>query len=497
MKRLVPIILLSAVLMIAAGMWMAHGDPSTPYTSNQDAWKTYEEGEFLLQAFRYVEAEEKLLEAIALDPDLAMARIAMAELQIRMRNKDSYAAHYSLADSLTALVKDDKARLLLEIRLSNASVSRYHAFQDSLLALGQEQAPDDLIILLTLAYQAEKDNDLEARERIYNRILEINPSYAGAYNSLGYLYLNQGRYDEAETAMRRYAFVAPDLANPNDSLGEVLLTIGRFEEAEVQFRTALAKQPDFYASLLNICQIYVARGEIDRAAELVEQNRELLKNTTWKQDIDLRYIYSLFEHRVTDELDRTTARYLAEHNPDDHPDTYRRVLIRRYIGLGQLGSAIAFIDSSASNIKTKEWYKASEISRHYADIEINRYRALVAEGMQDYAQAAHLFKSCIDAAEGWPPHHLIFDRVHLAYNLVPLRAYDEARIQINDAIKVNTRIAEAALVAASIEAAAGETTKARLLLNSVERMMELADPDFPVLNDAQALREQLPDPDRI
>lgn len=496
MKRLVPIILLSAVLMIAAGMWMAHGDPSTPYTSNQEAWKAYEEGEFLLQAFRYVEAEEKLQAALALDPDLAMARVALAELNVRMRNKDNYTEQYTIADSLTALVKDDKARLMLEIRLSNAKISRYHVFQDSLLALGQEQAPDDLIVLLTLGYQAEKDNDLEAREVIYNRILEINPSYAAAYNFLGYLYLNQGRYDEAETAMRRYAFVAPDLANPNDSLGEVLMTIGRFEEAEVQFRTALAKQPDFYASLLNICSIYVTRGEIDRAAELVEQNREVLKNTTWKQDIDLRYIYSLFDHRVTDELDRVTARYLSEHALADNPDAYR-VLMRRHIALGQHGQAMALIDSLSVDIKTKEWYKASEISRHYADIEMNRYRALLAEEMKDYAVAAHLFKSCLDAGEGRPPHYLTFDRIHLAYNLVPLRAYDEARIQIDEAIKVNPRIAEAALVAASIEAAAGETTKARLLLNSVERMMELADPDFPVLNDARALREQLPDPDRI
>jgi len=64
-------------------------------------------------------------------------------------------------------------------------------------------------------------------------------------------------------------------------------------------------------------------------------------------------------------------------------------------------------------------------------------------------------------------------------------------------LRVNPRISEGVLVAASIEAAAGQVTEARRLLDSVDRVLERADRDYPVLIEAQRLREQLPDPDRI
>jgi tetratricopeptide (TPR) repeat protein len=494
MKRIAPIILVAAVVLVAVGLFLAKRDPVTAHTQNQAAWEAYMEGEFALASFRYTDAAAKLQEALALDPELAVAHAALSELYGRMGKGDLFKEHIAIADSLADRIADDEAKLLLKVRLSNAGPSKFHSQQDSLLAAAEQVAPNDLTVLLTRTLRAADAEDLATVEEIYNHILEINPNYAAAYNFLGYLYLNQGRYEDAETAMRRYAFVAPDLANPHDSLGEVLMTIGRYEEAEVEFRTALAKQPDFFYSLINIGGIYIARGEVDRALTLFDRVRGEVVDTSWEQHLDNRLLDGLFVHRLADDFDHYAGEYIAKH-PDRERIPYLRM--RRLLLNGRATAAISVLDSLMADVHTQEWYETKQDARRSIDINELRTRGLAAESLGNYGEAARFFKEALDLEVNLPPHYSLFDRIHLAYNLIPLRAYDEARIHIRDALSINPRIAEGILVAANIEAAAGQTTEALRLLDTVERILERADQDFPALRDAQQLREQLPDPDRI
>ncbi|MEZ4386586.1 MAG: tetratricopeptide repeat protein [Candidatus Krumholzibacteriia bacterium] len=494
MKRIIPLALLAAAALVAAGLLLAERNPADHYTEHPKAWAAFTEGDRLLQSFRYAEAEAKLKEALAADPDLALAHAALAELRFRQAMREDGKRELALADSLTALVEDPRSRLLVQVRLSNTGPSRFFASRDSLLAEAKKVAPDDLIVLVSEAVQAAAGGDMARAETVWQHVLEINPNYAGAYNFLGYLYLAQGRYDEAEAAMRRYAFVAPDLANPHDSLGEVLMTVGRYEEAEVEFRTALAKQPDFFHSLVNIGRIYILRGEVDKANTLFDRVRTEMAGTAWSSEIAVRRLHDLFDHRIEDDLATYAAQFLAE-APESVYAPYVRLW--RALGAGEATTAVALLDSLQSVYESSDWYANDTMKRNEIAREQLRYRGLISELQGDQAGAAQAFRQALELMSDLPPHAALVERVHLAWNLVPLGGFDEARREIRAALSVNPRLPEAVLVAAAVEAGAGETGEARRLLDTLERMLERADPDFPPLRDAQALRDQLPDPDRI
>jgi tetratricopeptide (TPR) repeat protein len=81
---------------------------------------------------------------------------------------------------------------------------------------------------------------------------KINPSFAPAYNMLGYSRRFQGRYGEAEKAFQKYIALIPGDPNPYDSYAELLMKTGRFKESIAQYEKALAADPNFVASYVGI-----------------------------------------------------------------------------------------------------------------------------------------------------------------------------------------------------------------------------------------------------
>lgn len=495
MKRTIPLVaLLAAAILVVTGLLLNGQDQASTFTTNTEAWQAYREGNRLLQSFRYAEAEARLTEALDLDPDLAMAHVALAELHRRTGKRDEGKISLAVADSLTMAFDDPRGRLLLQVRLSVMPGSRFHADADSLLAVANQTMGDELIVLVAEAGRATEAGDVEQAEAIWQRVLAINPSDASAYNFLGYLYLAQGRYDEAEAAMRRYAFVAPDLANPHDSLGDVLVVRGRYEEAEAEYWAALDKQPDFYYSLVNIGHVYLRRGEVDRANALFERVRAEMAGTYLVQDVAARYLRALFAQRLTDELSRYGAEFLQEH-PDSPYSPYVRLW--KHLRLEEAQPALAILDSLQAARRDTDWYARNAARRRYSDAEQLRYRGHVAELLGDHAAAASAFRQSLELVPDLPPHELLHGRLSLAWNLIPLGDLDEARQQISAVLAINPRLAEAVLAGATVAAAAAEVTEARQLITTLEQLLEQADEDLPLLKDARALRDQLPNAGQI
>ncbi len=494
MKRLAPLVMLAAAVLIAVGLVVRHRNPATPYTDDRAAWQAYEQGDAMLQAVRYDRAEKQLRAALAADPDLAPAHAALGELSYRMGISERGRRHVQIADSLAAALADDRARVLLQLRLSDLRDSRYRTARDSLLGVARELAPSELVVLVAEAIEHDRAGDLASAEQVWQHILEINPNYAAAYNFLGYLFLNQGRYDEAEAAMRRYAFVAPDLANPHDSLGDVLSTVGRYEEAEAEYRTALAKDPSFYYSLVNLSEVFLMRGEVDRALSVSDQVLAEIAGTEHVHSIATGTIGLLFNLRLYEEAATRAARYLAN---APAPELAGWAELQLQLARGDLAAGTAVLDSLATALTAEPWYGENPAATTRADARLLRFRAVIDEMAGEHQAAADRFARVLALQEDWPPHHRLYDRVHLAYNLIASGALDRARVQVGEALAVNPRLAEGVLVAGSIEAVAGNASESRRLLDSLERMLDRADPDFPALADARRLREQLPDPDRI
>ncbi|MEZ5313996.1 MAG: hypothetical protein R2862_10310 [Thermoanaerobaculia bacterium] len=109
----------------------------------------------------------------------------------------------------------------------------------------------------------------------YRRLLEIDPNWISAHNSLGYMAMWRERFAESEEHFRTYAYIAPDQANPHDSLGELLSLRGRYSEARTELETALRVKPDFCASYVTLAGVAIFEGDpllIPALAERASKN---------------------------------------------------------------------------------------------------------------------------------------------------------------------------------------------------------------------------------
>jgi tetratricopeptide (TPR) repeat protein len=487
-KKVLLLIAIAAALTAAGVLSGRGGDARKGHTASAEAFAAYKRGNEQLISFQLQNAEASLRRAIELDPGFALAHAALSEL-LAVRSFDDEAKQETMiADSLAMLIPGDLERLQVQVRLSGRGKSRNRAVADSLLAAGQALDPNELIFLVVEASRADANNDPQNAERIWNRVLEVDPNFAEAYNRLGYLYRDQGRYDEAEAAMRKYVFVAPDLANPHDSLGEVLMNVGRYEEAEAEFARALAKQPDdFPWSQVNIGNIYLRRGQITKGMQLLTDLRQVLRGTGFERDIAQLTIQALLEHDLLDQLDQHMVQFVQAFPKDENTPFLRAM---RMVHRGDAAGARAVMDSTTAALHKESYYTDFESVRRLIDMSRARFDAFAAAATGDPAAAADQFRKVLTIGAGAPPHQVIFDRYKLAEQLHKLGQDDEARREIDKVLAVNPRTTEALALATEINLKAGNRAAALRYLEMLERSLTVADPNLPVLEKARQLRSQ-------
>lgn len=95
--------------------------------------------------------------------------------------------------------------------------------------------------------------------------------YAAQHASIGSVYKNQGRFDEAVVEYQKAVELGPSAVLFRNSLGVCLLALDRAVEGEEAIRSALAIDPGYAPARRNISRILEERGDITGAIE--EQKR--------------------------------------------------------------------------------------------------------------------------------------------------------------------------------------------------------------------------------
>jgi tetratricopeptide (TPR) repeat protein len=98
------------------------------------------------------------------------------------------------------------------------------------------------------------------------RALQISPDYPEVHNTLGNVYSQQGKYDEA-IAHYREAAEDRSYADPRNGMGNALFKQGKFAEAEAQCRDALRLAPMHLSAMYCLAMALQAQGKLDEAAE--------------------------------------------------------------------------------------------------------------------------------------------------------------------------------------------------------------------------------------
>jgi tetratricopeptide (TPR) repeat protein/TolB-like protein/predicted Ser/Thr protein kinase len=98
------------------------------------------------------------------------------------------------------------------------------------------------------------------------RIVERQPDFWAAHNSLAVFYLQEGRYDDAIGAYERGLAVAPANTTMLVNLAAGYWELGRLEEAIKRFERVLALRPDHAVARANLATLYYYSERFEEAA---------------------------------------------------------------------------------------------------------------------------------------------------------------------------------------------------------------------------------------
>ena len=84
---------------------------------------------------------------------------------------------------------------------------------------------------LNRGLRARAAKDYESAEAAFRRALVLRPTYAEAWNGLGYALRQQGKYPESLQAYHEALRLRPDFPEALEYLGETYVKLGRLDDA--------------------------------------------------------------------------------------------------------------------------------------------------------------------------------------------------------------------------------------------------------------------------
>jgi len=240
-----------------AGNGKAQKFPVT--TSSAAAARYFETGMVHYENHRWNFALRDWREAVALDPKFALAYtwICFTTTDPAEESQDRAKAK-ALLNHITP-AEQSMVRWMAGVHENNY-VEGIQAMNDVAQAY-----PHDKRLNFLIGYWLYKLDEYERSKTFTLQALEDDPSYATAYNQLGYLYSRVREYDKAIEAMEKYVKLLPNEPNPHDSYGEMLRLSGRFDDALEQYHIALKIDPTFYISQKELGETYAVMGQEERA----------------------------------------------------------------------------------------------------------------------------------------------------------------------------------------------------------------------------------------
>lgn len=115
----------------------------------------------------------------------------------------------------------------------------------------------------------------------YRRVVELDPSYAAAWNNLGLVLHRMGRYDEARGAYGAALGADPQLAEAAYNLGSLDEDCGDVEQAIVQYRRAIELQPVYADAHFNLAAALARAGRNAAAIHHWQRYLELDSGSPW------------------------------------------------------------------------------------------------------------------------------------------------------------------------------------------------------------------------
>jgi eukaryotic-like serine/threonine-protein kinase len=222
---------------------------SKKYTNDNEAYQLYLKGRFQWNK-RTIDslksAAEHYNQAIEKDPGFALAYSGLAETYVLFPN-------YEVASAVDSMPRA-KAAALRALELDD-SLAEAHT------ALGW--------------YYFTYEFDFGAGEKGLRRAIELNPTYATAYQWLAELLAQTKRFDEARAASQRAQEIDPLSPIISFNSGWHHYLTRRYDEAINDYNRTISLYPDFAVAYAGLCWAYERKGDLIAAIPRCRKAAEL------------------------------------------------------------------------------------------------------------------------------------------------------------------------------------------------------------------------------
>ena len=293
--------------------------------------------EVLADLRMYDQALKAAERAVELDPTNAEAHRNLAYVYQFMARPEDALSQYELAYSL----EPEFVHRLTSLAAHYLYVLDDEQTAQEWLEKAEDLAPEDYITLLFLARINSRRGDYEQAAGYCDRILFHTLAAPDGHNCMGGVYLDAGRYQEAETSRIAAIRADPDDETGYIGLGYVYYSQGACSEAAGAFQRAVEIHPRSGSNHSNLGFAYACLGEWDRAGreyelaielEPYDGDHHILLGRMYLAKGELRKAERSFEDAI--ELD-----------PDE--DQYVAWLGRLYAAEGDLARSVAAYERAA------------------------------------------------------------------------------------------------------------------------------------------------------
>lgn len=234
----------------ALSVRMATQDPAPGGTRNVAAFEAYLRGKALYNRTKDEatdrEAKAQFENAVAADPNFALARAALSRVLASIAS--AYAPAAEIKPTFAAAIAEGRRAVALAPKLAEAHLALGYALFAGHLDIKNSRSSYELAyrygrgsadnLLLYAVYAARARRPREAKAAI-NQAVALDPLNPRTHRAAGIIGFATRDYDSAVTHFRRALELNPAISNANAFLGSSLVEQGRLDQA----RAYIAKEP--------------------------------------------------------------------------------------------------------------------------------------------------------------------------------------------------------------------------------------------------------------
>jgi tetratricopeptide (TPR) repeat protein len=311
-----------------------NGDKQQPAPGDTPAQTLFDQARSAYANGDMTHTGEYLDQALALDPELAMALELRAVVACNQGDLETGIHHFR---RLTEVVPDSAPAWF---NLGNAlfNAGRHDEALKALAVVGQTD-PDHAETLALIGMCHRGKGDLTEAAKHLERSLEIKPQQPAALNALGAIHATTHHYPQAAETFAKAVELVPDNAGLRNNFGNALLQLGYQSEASDQFLEALSQDHNLLDARIGLAQIADAKGNFDEAAS---HFRRVLKRQPDQPRAHFLFVELLERNNQLSEAELVLNRGL-ERSPENPELKYLRALLDRRQGNNE--QALACLES--------------------------------------------------------------------------------------------------------------------------------------------------------